>query len=91
MARLEKILGGLRNLTMVDDEAWITYGQASAAILQIAEDGLDKVPFLLNHPGSNALALRLEEAVLAVGEEARDARRRPGSILNTRFKTRRDN
>ena len=74
MPRLEKILGGLRILKMVGDEAWITYGQASAAILHaaVAEDGLDKVPFLLNHPGSNALAVRLEEAVLAVGEEARD-------------------
>ena len=74
VARLEKILGGLLNLTMVGDEAWITYGQASAAILHaaVAEDGLDKVPFLLNHPGSNALAVRLEEALLAVGEEARD-------------------
>ena len=49
VARLEKIIGGLRNLTMVDEEAWNTYGQASAAILQIAEDGLDKVPFLFNH------------------------------------------
>ena len=72
MARLEKIIGGLRNLTMVDEEAWNTYSQASAAILQTAEDGLDKVPFLFNHPGSNALALKLEEAVLAMGEGARE-------------------
>ena len=74
MARLKKMLGGLLNLTMVGDDAWITYGQASSAILHaaVAEDGLDKVPFLLNHPGDNALAKRLEEALLAVGEEARD-------------------
>ena len=72
VARLEKILGGLRNLKMVDEEAWNKYGQTSTTILQTAEDGLDEVPFMFNHPGSNALALRLEEAVLAVGEEARE-------------------
>jgi hypothetical protein len=72
MARLQKIIGGLRNLTMVDEEAWNTYSQASAAILQTAEDRLDNVPFLFNHPGSNALALKLEEAVLAMGEGVRD-------------------
>ena len=72
MARLEKILGGLRNLTMVDEEAWNTYGQTSTTILQTAEDGLDEVPFMFNHPGSNALALKLEEAVLAMGEGARE-------------------
>ena len=27
---------------------------------------------MFNHPGSNALALKLEEAVLAMGEEARE-------------------
>ena len=44
MARLKKILGGLLNLTMVGDDAWITYGQASAVIWHaaIAGDGLNR-------------------------------------------------
>ena len=87
VARLEKIIGGLRNLTMVDEEAWNTYGQASATILQIAEDGLDKVPFMFNHPGSNALALRLEEAVLAVGEERAKHRCQNGTGGESRSRT----
>ena len=43
--RLEKILWGLRNLTMVGDNAWENYIRGSAAIMQdaIAEDGLAKV------------------------------------------------
>ena len=57
---------------MVDEEAWNKYGQTSTTIMQTAEDGLDEVPFMFNHPGSNALALKLEEAVLAMGEEARE-------------------
>ena len=72
MARLKKIIWGLRNLTLVDEEAWNTYGQPAATIRQIAEVRLDKVSFMFNHPGSKALALRLEEAVLAVGEETRE-------------------
>ena len=71
VARLEKILGGLRNLKMVDGEPWSKYGQTSTTILQAAEDGPDEVPFMFNHPGGNALALKLEEAVLAVSEGPR--------------------
>ena len=70
--RLEKILWGLRNLTMVGDNAWENYIRGSAAIMQdaIAEDGLAKVqPELYSQ--EKALA-EVEEAWLAVGEEARD-------------------
>ena len=38
----------------------------------LAGDGLDQVPFLLNSPKDTALARILEEAVLAVSEDARD-------------------
>ena len=74
MARLKKILGGQLNLSMVGDDAWITYGRALSVIWHaaIAGDGLDQVQFLLNSPKDTALAKILEEAVLAVGEEARD-------------------
>jgi hypothetical protein len=36
MASLEKILGGLRNLKLVDEEAWNKYDQTSTTILQTA-------------------------------------------------------
>ena len=74
MARLKKIIGGLLNLSTAGDDAWITYGRALSVILHaaIAGEGLDQVPFLLNSPKDNALARILEEALLALGEEARD-------------------
>ena len=73
VTRLEKILWGLRNLTMVGDNAWNNYIRGSAAIMQdaIAEDVLAKVPPELYSQEDNALA-EVEEAWLAVGEEARD-------------------
>ena len=73
VSRLKKILGGLRNLSMVGDDAWTKYVQASSAIMHaaIAEDVLDEVPSWLYHPEGNALA-EVEEAWLAVGEKARD-------------------
>ena len=66
MARLKKIIGGLLNLSMVGDDAWITYGRAMSVIMHaaIAGDGLDQVPFLLNSPKDSALARILEVAVL---------------------------
>ena len=74
MSRLKKVLGGTLNLTSVGDDAWITYGRALAVILHaaIAGDGLDQVPFLLNSPKDTTLARILDEALLAVGEEARN-------------------
>ena len=36
VARLEKILGGLRNLKMVNEEPWNKYGRTSMTILQAA-------------------------------------------------------
>ena len=73
VTRLEKILWGLRNLTMVGDNAWENYIRGSAAIMQdaIAEDGLAKVQPELYSQEDKALA-EVEEAWLAVGEEARD-------------------
>ena len=73
VSRLKKILGGLQNLSMVGDDAWTKYIQASSAIMHaaIAEDVLDEVPSWLYHPGGNALA-EVEEVWLAVGEKARD-------------------
>jgi hypothetical protein len=73
MARLKKILGGLLNLSMVSDDAWIKYGRAVSIILHaaIAGDGLN-IQFLLNYTNDTALAEILEEAVLAMSEEARD-------------------
>ena len=53
---------------MVDEEALNTFEQPISTIRQLAEVKLDKVPLVFNHPGSKALALRLEEAVLTVGE-----------------------
>jgi len=74
MARLKKILGGLLNLSTAGDDAWITYGRALSVILHAARagDGLDQVPFMINSPKDYALARILEEALLAVGEDARD-------------------
>ena len=73
VSRLKKILWGLRNLTMVGDNAWNNYIRDSAAIMQdaIAEDVLAEVPSGLYNQEDNALA-EVEEAWLAVGEEARD-------------------
>ena len=73
VTRLKKILWGLRNLTMVGDNAWNNYIRGSAAIMQdaIAEDVLAEVPSELYSQEDNALA-EVEEAWLAVGEEARD-------------------
>ena len=73
VTRLEKILWGLRNLTMVGDNAWENYIRGSAAIMQdaIAEDVLAKVQPELYSQEDKALA-EVEEAWLAVGEEARD-------------------
>ena len=73
MARLKKILGGLLNLSMVSDDAWIKYGRVVSMIWHaaIAGDGLN-IQFLLNSTKDTALAEILEEAVLAMSEEARD-------------------
>ena len=68
VTRLKKIIWGLRRLTMVDEDALNTFEQPISTIRQLAEVKLDKVPLVFNHPGSKALALRLEEAVLTVGE-----------------------
>ena len=74
LARLKKTLGGMMNLATVGDDAWISFGRALSVILHaaIAGKGLDQVPFLLNSPTDTALARILEEALLALGEEARD-------------------
>ena len=58
---------------MVGDNAWNNYIRGSAAIMQdaIAEDVLAEVPSELYSQEDNALA-EVEEAWLAVGEEARD-------------------
>ena len=71
---MKLVLGELLNLSTVGDDAWITYDRAVSVIMHaaIAEDGLDQVPFLLNSPTDTALARILEEALLALGEEARD-------------------
>jgi hypothetical protein len=73
VSRLKKILWGLRNLTMVGDNAWNNYIRDSSAIMQdaIAEDVLAEVPSWLYNQEGNALA-EVEEAWLAVGEKARD-------------------
>ena len=73
MARLKKFLGGLLNLSMASDDAWIKYGRVVSMIWHaaIAGDGLN-VQFLLNSTKVTALAEILEEAVLAMSEEARD-------------------
>ena len=62
-SRLRKILWGLRNLTMVGDNAWNNYIRDSSAILQdaIAEDVLAEAPSRLYNQDSNALA-EVEEA-----------------------------
>jgi hypothetical protein len=78
---LKKIIWGLRKLTMVDEEALNTYEQPISTIRQLDEVKLDKVPLVFNHPGSKALALRLEEAVLTVGEGMRET---PMSIWHGR-------
>ena len=74
MARLKKMYGGLLNLPMTSDDAWIEYGQAVPMIWHaaIAGDGLN-IQFLLNSTTQHtALAEILEEAVRAMSEEARD-------------------
>ena len=74
VARMKLVLGELLNLSTVGDDAWITYGRAMSVIMHaaLAGDGLDQVPFLLNSPKDTALARILEEAVLAVNEDAHD-------------------
>ena len=73
VTRLKKILWGLRNLTMVGDDAWNNYIRSSAVIMQnaITEDVLASAPSELYIQEDNALA-EVEEAWRAVGEEARD-------------------
>ena len=74
ISRMKLVLGELLNLSTVGDDAWTTYGRAMSVIMHaaLAGDGLDQVPFLLNSPKDTALARILEEAVLAVSEDARD-------------------
>ena len=56
---------------MVDEEALNTYEHPVATVRQL-DEVKGKILFVLNHPGSKALALRMEEAVLAVDEGMRE-------------------
>ena len=71
VARLKKIIRGLRNLTMVDEEAPSTHEHPVATTRQL-EEVKGKIMFVLNHTASKALALKMEEAVLAVGDGWRE-------------------
>ena len=72
--RMKQVIGELFSLTSAGDDAWTTYGRVMSLVMHAAltGDGLDAVPFLLNSPKDTALARILEEAVLAVDENARD-------------------
>ena len=61
VSRLKKILGGLRNLSMVGDDAWTNYVRAASEIMHaaIAEDVLNEVPDDVYHSEGNALATRV--------------------------------
>ena len=74
LARMKEVIGDLLCPTMAGDDAYMTYGRGLSVVLHAAipGDGLDQVPFLLNSPKDTALARILEEAVMAVDEEARD-------------------
>ena len=71
VARLKKIIRGLRDLTMVDEEALRAHEHPVATVRQL-EGVKGKIMFMLNHPASKALALKVEEAVLAVGKGTRE-------------------
>jgi hypothetical protein len=71
VARLKKIIRGLRNLTMVDEETLRAHEHPVATVRQL-EEVKGKIMFMLNHPASKALALKVEEAVLAVGDGRRE-------------------
>ena len=71
VARLKKIIRGLRDLTMVDEETLRAHEHPVATVRQL-EEVKGKIMFMLNHPASKALALKVEEAVLAVGDGLRE-------------------
>ena len=58
VARLKKIIRGLRNLTMVDEEAPSTHEHPVATVRQL-EEVKGKIMFVLNHTASKALALKM--------------------------------
>ena len=74
VSRMKEVIGDLLSLTTAGDDAWTTYGRLMSVAMHAAltGDGLDAVPFLLNSPKDTALARILEEAVLAVDEDAHD-------------------
>ena len=57
VARLKKIIRGLRDLTMVDEEALSAHLHPVATVRQL-EEVKGKIMFMLNRPASKALALK---------------------------------
>jgi hypothetical protein len=64
LARSEKIIRGLRDLTMVVEDTLRAHEHPVAKVKQL-EDVKVKITFMLNHP-SKTLALEVEEAMLAM-------------------------
>ena len=56
---------------MVDEEALSAHEHPVATVRQL-EEVKGEIMFMLNHPASKALALKVEEAVLAVGDGLRE-------------------